>query len=240
MKTLICIILIFLSLSSCSLELWRTVEVRIVEHHQFEEASGKLMWYELRYFNGREIVNARLAPGTSRFSIRVLAGRTCPIAVVPLGILSPYGGFYSPGDDTVFISSLEGPFASLLVNAASYRPDAVSELSIPWLRKIGDFSTINQSEFLNSLYRGSLSYDSLEYSKLYHPIIESIPSGYWISDSSRANSFQIRKSGDSARLSLFTGSYCFWNKERELLLTVVIDEEGRFYTGMTSLSSSWI
>lgn len=240
MRVLSFFIFVIVLLSSCSFELWQTVEVRITEPHPFEESSGRHLWYELRYFNGKEVVERHLAPGTKRIKVRVLAGSSCPIVVIPLGLLSPLGGIFCPGDSMVSLNSNDGQFMSLLINAASYRPKAVSELSVQWLRKIGDLSILDQEVFLEDLYCGSLSYDSLKYSKIYHITLDILPSGYWISDSTRAKSFVIRGSGDSISLNLFSGSYCFWNRERSLLATVVIDEEGHFYMDMMSLSSAWL
>lgn len=238
MKAFFIFIVYLISLSSCHVELWVDLEVSFSEPHPYEEASGKELWYELRYFNGREIIERILPSGTNRFTIRVLAGGMRPVAVIPLGFLSPYGGFYEPGMKKVELCSASGALADLLVDTSAYNPDAVSMLSIGWLEDcFFDLSVISESSLLENLYNGTLSNNSLKTNKIYHIEIDMLPSGYWISDRVEVKSFVLDKSGDVAMLSLFPGYYCFWNRARSLLFSVIITEDGRYYTQMRSLNS---
>ena len=238
MKAFFIFIFSLVLLSSCHLELWTDVEVTFSEPHPYEEASGNGLWYELRYFNGREIVERILPVGARRFTISVLAGGTRPISVIPLGTLSPYGGFYEPGVKRVELSSEAGAIADLLVDTSSYNPDSVSRLSIEWLvDEFFDLSIISESSLLENLYDGTISNSSLKTNKIYHIEIDMLPSGYWISDRVEVQSFSLDKSGDVARMSLFPGFYCFWNLSRSLLFSIIITEDGRYYTQMKSLVS---
>ena len=240
MKVFFFSIIMIMIITSCSFSFWKEVTVTI-EPHPFEEASGHGMWYIVRYFNGKEVISETLSPWTRNFRIRILAGGLRPIAVYPLGSLSPLGGFYEPGSGSVVLKSADGPFASLLINASEYRPEAVSSLSISWLRRrYWDLSIIDQESFLQSLFDGTVSYEKIELSKLFHPSLEMLPSGHWISDSDRADSFTISSSGEALKMPLFSGSYSFWNMERSLLFTIIIVEDGRYYTKMENLTPFWL
>lgn len=236
----ILLLLIILLFPSCSVELWQDVTVTVPEIHPFESVSGNSLWYELRYFNGESIIEETLEPGTREFSIRVKSGGLRPIVLVPLGKLSPIGGFYEPGDRKVSLYSDRGNLASILVDASGYRPDVVSRFSYRWLCLDGkDSSTLDQRLFLEHLFAGTLSYSNLKNSPLFSPLIEGIPSGYWISDSDRVSSFTIADTGDSYAFRLFAGVYNFWNQKREMLLTLIITEEGECFSSMSKLSSNW-
>ena len=240
MKAFFIFVTSLILLSSCHFEMWVDVEVAFSEPHPYIEASGKELWYELRYFNGREVVEKTLPIGTKRFTIRVLSGGTRPISVIPLGYLSPYGGFYEPGDKKVLLCSKEGAIADLLVDSSTYCPDAVSMLSIGWLRgEFFDLSVIKESSLLETLYDGTVSNNSLEINKIYHIDVDMLPSGYWISDRLEIPSFYLAKSGDVASLSLFPGYYCFWNQRRALLFSAIITEDGRYYTQVSNLDFSF-
>lgn len=241
MKAVIFLILLFFSVTSCSFEFWREIDVQIAESHPYIEASGKWLWYKLRYFNGQEIIEKSLLPGTKSFTIKVLSGGLRPVEIIPLGRLSSLGGFYEPGDERVVLTFQDGEVAGLLIDASDVEPDAISRFSISWLKKIaGDITIVNQSALLRELYSGTISNDSLEYNLLFHLTLDSLPSGYWISDSSKSESFLLDKSGEEVTLSLLPGIYRFWNMERSLLSTLILTEDGSCHTKMESFDYHWL
>lgn len=212
----------------------------IPELHPFERASGNSLWYVLKYFNGEKVIEETLESGTREFNIRVLSGGLRPVAIIPLNKLSPIGGFYEPGDRKISLYSDRGNLASILVDAAEYRPDAVSRFSFKWLASDGkDSSTLDQSAFLESLLAGTLSHSTLKNSPLFNPTIEGIPSGYWISDSDRVRSFLNSDSSDGVTFNLFAGVYNFWNMEREMVMTIIMSEDGQCFSSMSKLSPNW-
>lgn len=191
------------------------------------------MWYRAIYFDGDKVCSKFLDRGERTFKIKVKSGGLRPIVVIPLDTLSPLGGFYSDGyDHDIELLSENGSFAYLLIEAANERKACVSNLSLEWLLSSGyELGTIDQSSFLESLFDGTLEKDGVKNAPYFHPQIEGIPEGYWISDSVKADSF-VFSNVDKLELNLFAGVYNYWNKERDLLLTIVIAEDGRFYNSI--------
>lgn len=229
-------IIITLFLSSCSFDSDITISCTIPADHPYEEISGKALWHTLVYFDGNSVKTRMLDAGIRTFRIKVKSGGLRAIAVIPLGKLSPLGGFFEDGDDgNIRLYSEYGSFARMVINAAKERPKAVSQLSIRTLKKAGkDIGTIDQASFLEMLFDGTLKEDRISNSPYFRPKIEGLPRGYWVSDSAMAESFYISNE-DEKELRIFSGSYNYWNVDKELLLTIVISEDGRFYTSINRI-----
>ena len=228
-------IIVLLFLSSCSFfPSDVTISCTIPADHPYEQISGRAMWHKLIYFDGKEVHTTTLSSNVRKFKLRVKSGGLRVVVVIPLGKLSPLGGFYEDGDDrNIRLYSEYGSFANMLISASEQRPEVVSRLSIRALKNIGkELGTIEQTSFLENLFDGKLSESNIVNAPYFHPKLTSIPDGYWVSDSVRAESFY---NDDSVELSLFAGVYNYWNVDKNLLLTIVISEDGRFYTSMNRL-----
>ncbi len=237
MAFLLILILLF-SFSSCTpyAEPYKMVEVRLDELHPFEEHGGGSIWYKLRYFDGERVVEKRLDKGSLFFEIRVKGGGLRPISVIPLGVLSPMGGFYEEGmGDTIYLDYETGPFADVMVNAASYRPKVVSEFSFHSLKECGiDANIIDQSDFLEKLYDGELREDNIKFSKIFSLSLTTFPPGYWVSDNPFVPSFTVKRASDPVEFRVFPGVYSFWCKELKVLYVLLLDDDGSLYSSMST------
>ena len=233
---MIVLFILLILLSSCSFSGYTTLTCHIADEHPYEQASGTSMWHRVVYFDGKDVKSFKLDAGVRTFKIHVRTGGLRPVVVIPLNKLSPIGGYYEDGCNTyVNLYSENGSFLNTLLDGAKVRADAVSSLSLEWLKSTGyDFGTIDQASFLESLFDGNLTQEKVKNSTYFHPKIDSISDGHWISDSVKADSFTIRGE-DEIVLNLFAGVYNFWCVEKNLLLTVVIAEDGRMYTMMDAL-----
>ena len=229
-------LILILLLSSCSFSLPTAVTVNLSDQHPWEGIQGYDMYYTLKYFDGDRIVSVNLEPGVRKVRIRIKDGGLRPIVAVPIGRLSPIGGYYYPGrGDEVNLYRENGVFADLLLNASEYMPEAVNRLSYSMVMQNEDLEVINQEKFLNDLFADSLSDGSFSNTKLYSITLDIIPSGYWYRDNPRSDNLFVRESGDPVSMKLFPGAYYWANFDRNVMFSLIITEKGEAYTGLVKL-----
>lgn len=221
------LLLSLLAVSSCSIETPIPVTLIIAEEHPFEELYGKDLWYELSYFDGKEIRTVHVERGERRVTVSVYSGGLRVFSMKPLGELGPIGGFFEGGDETVYLTSESGDMADILISAFSYRPDAVSRLSMDKVREVNpDFSSIDQSKFLSDLFDGTLNADTIAVYEKASIAFDSIPEGDWISERYGVPSFHVDITDSEVVFDIYPGVYRYIEKDRALLLTVIYTEEG--------------
>lgn len=213
-----------------------TITCTLPDNHPYEQASGKLMWYRIVYFDGKAVKSFIAYEGKREISIDVFPGGLRPVIAIPLDKLTPLGGYYEDGSPIVIqLNSENGSFLQTLLEAAEDRPEVISNLSLDWLKSLGyDFGTIDQNLFIEHMYDGTLSAEVVRNAPFFHPRIETLSDGYWISDSVKAPSFYF-KDCDGVVLHLFAGVYNFWNQGNDMLFTLVIAEDGRVFSKMGRL-----
>ena len=219
---------VLILLSSCSLETPVSLTLTIAEQHPFEELYGMYLWYELSYFDGEEIIVKHIPSGIRDINVSVKAGGLRVFTLRPLGELSPIGGFFEPGQGrVVYMKGENGAFADILLSASSYRPDAVSRLSMEKVREAEpDIARIDEVAFLTSLFDGSLTATTIKRQEKSLVGFDSIPEGEWTSERYEVPSFEVEMSGDEVIFNIYPGVYRYISKSRELLLTVILTEEG--------------
>ena len=221
------LIMIPVLLICCSVDTPRAVTLRIAEDHPFEILASKDMWYTLRYFDGKGIVERYIPASVRTIEVVVYTGGLRPFVLIPLGTLGPIGGFYEPGGVSyIELRSEYGSFAEMLVGAAEYRPAAVSRLSIEAIMEdYPDLALIDELAFLADLFEGTLRKGQL---KLYAKdvlMIDTVPEGEWVSERYDTPSFSVAFSGRPVYLDLHPGVFRFMNWQRGLLLTIAVTEE---------------
>lgn len=222
------IALIISLLASCSLDIPIPVTLVIGEEHPFEELFSRDLWYTLSYFDGREERTLHIEQGTREIAIRVYSGGLRAFAMKPMGELGPIGGFFEPGDDgTVYLKGASGDLADLMVSALAYRKEAVERLSMGQvLEAEDDLRAIDEASFLSRIYDGTLTSSSIPHKERMLVGFDSIPEGQWISERYDTPSFSVEMSGDETVFDIYPGAYRYICKERGLLLTVVLTEDG--------------
>lgn len=230
------ILLIIISLCSCSVSLPKTVTVELKDSHAWEEIQGRSMYYTIKYFDGEKVQTLNLEPDVKSVEIKVRDGGLRPIIAIPIGRLAPLGGFYMPGRDSVSLYREKGTFAEMLLNAVSFMPNAVSNLNYDKIERMGiDLEIINQEHFLEDLFAENVSDKSFKNTKLYTLTLESLASGYWYRDNPRADDIYIKRSGESVTMKLFPGSYYWANFDRGIFFSLLITEKGEAYSSIVKI-----
>lgn len=229
-------ILIAVLSSSCTLRHSIPVVLEIPEPHPFEEAYGESLWFTLVYFDGETITEKHIPRGQRRIEVSVKAGSLSVFALRPLGELGALGGFFEPGSRSrVSLLPEHGAFSEMLLRAASYRPQPVSRLSmVQVLGSVDDLQSVNEPSFLEDVFDGTLSYGIAINERIIFSL-DSIPSGEWIPERFDIPSFSVAFSSRPVHFSLYPGVYRYAEADKDLLLTVIVGEDGsvsRFISAM--------
>lgn len=232
MKKIVFLLFLLLALCSCTFSPRVTLKVSPYFDTPWEENSGKEMWYKVRYFDGEKVRTDYLDRGTWRYEVKVPSSSLLVFAFYPLGDMEPMGGFWEPGDGKeVWLSPEDGYFASMLIDASSQYPDIVSTLSIKALKKVApDFGAIDRTSFLTLLIEGKLDEKEFELYRKYGIPLDGIPKGNWVSLYHRSSSIIVSDVFNPGKVFLFPGIYHYISFERDLMLTITINEEGRYWT----------
>ena len=86
--------------------------------------------------------------------------------------------------------------------------------------------TCRSSEFLSRIYDGTLTSSTIPHKERRLIGFDSIPEGLWVSERYDTPSFAVEMSGDETVFDIYPGAYRYICKERGLLLTVVLTEDG--------------
>ena len=223
-------------LSSCTFSPPITLTVSPYFDTPWEEVSGKEMWYKVKWFDGDRVETVYMDRGV--WSIKVKADRDSVMvfAFYPLGDLEPLGGFWEPGDNNkVWLSPEDGFFADMLIRASETYPSPVSKTSIKRIKeRIPDLGAINRVSFLSSLLEGKINDNEIELYKKYRVPLDGVPKGKWVSLYSHSQSISVSDVFDPGTVSLFPGVYHYINFNRDLMLTVTLDEKGSYHTRVSS------
>ena len=223
-------------LSSCTFSPPITLTVSPYFDTPWEEVSGKEMWYKVKWFDGDRVETVYMDRGV--WSIKVKADRDSVMvfAFYPLGDMEPLGGFWEPGDNNkVWLSPEDGFFADMLIRASETYPSPVSKTSIKRIKeRIPDLGAINRVSFLTSLLEGKINDNEIELYKKYRVPLDGVPKGKWVSLYSHSQSISVSDVFDPGTVSLFPGVYHYINFNRDLMLTVMLDEKGSYHTRVSS------
>ena len=223
-------------LSSCTFSPPITLTVSPYFDTPWEEVSGKEMWYKVKWFDGDRVETVYMDRGV--WSIKVKADRDSVMifAFYPLGDMEPLGGFWEPGDNNkVWLSPEDGFFADMLIRASETYPSPVSKTSIKRIKeRIPDLGAINRVSFLSSLLEGKINDNEIELYKKYRVPLDGVPKGKWVSLYSYSQSISVSDVFDPGTVSLFPGVYHYINFNRDLMLTVTLDEKGSYHTRVSS------
>ncbi len=229
------ILMLLILLASCSPELSESVEIILAEEHPYESVADRAFSYTLYYFDGKRTGAMHMPAGTRRARIAVRKGSLSVFAAVPEGDLGPIGGFYE-GDGPVLLKCEDGSFAQMLIRAAEYRREAVERLSVRNLKASYPYlPEIDETAFLEDLFDGTLTASSVKTAEAEPRCFSAIPRGQWMSERYDIPSFEVAFTARPVYLMLRPGVYRFANWEKELLLTVAVDEKGESSASVTAL-----
>ena len=194
------------------------------------------MWYKVKWFDGNKVETLYLDRGV--WSIDVTCRRDSLLLFVfyPLGDMEPLGGFWEPGEeDRVWLSPEDGFFIDMLISAAETYPSCISTLKLKRVKeRIPDLIAIDRESFLSSLLEGKVGEKEIVLSKKYRVPLDGVPKGKWISLYSHSSSIIVSDVFNPGTVSLFPGVYHYILFERDLMLTITLGEDGRYFTRVSS------
>ncbi len=223
-------------LSSCTFSPPITLTVSPYFDTPWEEVSGKEMWYKVKWFDGDRVETVYMDRGVWCIKVKADRDSVMVFAFYPLGDMEPLGGFWEPGDNNkVWLSPEDGFFADMLIRASETYPSPVSKTSIKRIKeRIPDLGAINRVSFLSSLLEGKINDNEIELYKKYRVPLDGVPKGKWVSLYSHSQSISVSDVFDPGTVSLFPGVYHYINFNRDLMLTVTLDEKGSYHTRVSS------
>ena len=223
-------------LSSCTFSPPITLTVSPYFDTPWEEVSGKEMWYKVKWFDGDRVETVYMDRGVWSIKLKADRDSVMVFAFYPLGDMEPLGGFWEPGDNNkVWLSPEDGFFADMLIRASETYPSPVSKTSIKRIKeRIPDLGAINRVSFLSSLLEGKINDNEIELYKKYRVPLDGVPKGKWVSLYSHSQSISVSDVFDPGTVSLFPGVYHYINFNRDLMLTVTLDEKGSYHTRVSS------
>lgn len=236
MKRILFCLFVFVFLSSCTFSPSITLTIAPYSDTPWEEVSGKEMWYKVRYFDGESVETLYLDRGVWSVDLTLKRDSLLLFAFYPLGDMEPLGGFWEPGcKSKVWLSPEDGFFIDMLINAAESYPSCVPTLSVKRLKETSpDLGAIDRGSFLTSLLEGKVGEKDIALSKKYKVPLDGIPKGKWVSLYSHSASIIISDVFDPGTVPLFPGVYHYIYFERNLMLTITIGEDGKYYTRVSS------
>lgn len=232
-RIIIVIILPLLFAVSCSIACPdRLLEIEVPKH-PWEDASGKALWYTLKWTYGSEIRSVYLGPDERKASIYVPVGETVIIAAYPLGEMAPFGAITTPleEDYQITLNQSDGVVANNLIDLDRSVTERLNYSLIreKMLKKSDDLRRIEQVSFLRDLQNGELSEVSFKAVSLFGIDSFALPNGLWTSEYLRDSSLYITDNL-APPLQLPEGVFRYLNPEMDRVLVLIVDSSGNSYS----------
>ena len=232
-KTIIAIVSAILLVVSCSIARpERFLEISIPEH-PWENASGKGLWYTLKWTYGTEVRSIYMGPDERKATIYVPVGETVIIAAYPLGEMAPFGAIITPLDDAfrVVLNQNDGVIAKELIDLDHSVVERINYGLIRdnMLKKCDDLRRIEQISFLRDLQNGELSEVSFKVVSLFGVDPFALPNGLWTSEYLRDCSLCVTDNL-CPQLQLPEGVFRYLNSEMDRVLVLIVDSSGNSYS----------
>ena len=238
MKTKSLLIHILLALSalllfSCSVvSPDRVLEVTIPSH-PWEKATGKSLWYTLKWTYGDETRSTYLSSDQRTLRLYVPPGETVLIAAYPLGDMSPFGAAVTPLDtgSCIFLNQNDGVLVGELLDIDRV---VTSRLNYGLImkevrKKSDDFRNIEKVSFLRDLQNGVLKETSIKVVSLFGVDSFALPNGIWTSEFLQDSGLVVTD-GISPPIQLPEGVFRYLNTEMDRVLVLIVDSAGNSYS----------
>ena len=227
---LLAVLLVFQACSIARPE--RVLEVTIPSH-PWESASGKKLWYTLRWTYGNELRCVYVPSDERTLSIRVPAGETVLIAAVPLGDMSPFGAAVTPldGSTEVILSQNDGVVVGELMDVDRVVTARLNyTLLSSEMRSVSeDFRNIEKVSLLRDLQNGLLSENSLKAVAPFGVDSFALANGIWTSEFITDPALYVTE-GMSAPMQMPEGVFRYLNTEMDRVLVLIVDSAGNTYS----------
>ena len=236
MKTRLLLILLALSallLFSCSVvSLERVLDVTIPSH-PWEKATGKSLWYTLKWTYGDEIRSTYLSADQRTLRLYVPPGETVLIAAYPLGDMSPFGAVVTPLDtsSSIVLNQNDGVLVGELLDIDRTVTSRLNYglISREVREKTDDFSVIEKVSFLRDLQNGVLTETSIKVVSLFGVDSFALPNGIWTSEFLQDPGLVVTD-GITPPIQLPEGVFRYLNTEMDRVLVLIVDSAGNSYS----------
>ncbi len=233
MKIKMPLLLLFtLMLFSCSVSPDRALEVAIPTH-PWERASGKCLWYTLKWTYGDEIRSTYISSDQRTIRLYIPPGETSVIAAYPLGDMSPFGAVLTPLDTCshIVLSQNDGVLAGELLDIDRVVTSRLNYglISSELYEKTDDFRRIDKVLFLRDIQNGVLSEASFKIISPFAVDSFALPNGIWTSEFIQDPGLVVTD-GISPDLQLPEGVYRYLNPDMDRVLVLIVDSSGAAYS----------
>ena len=236
MKTRLLLILLALSallLFSCSVvSLERVLEVTIPSH-PWEKATGKSLWYTLKWTYGDEIRSTYLSPDQRTLRLYVPPGETVLIAAYPLGDMSPFGASITPLDtsSSIVLNQNDGVLVGELLDMDRTVTSRLNYglISREVREKTDDFRVIEKVSFLRDLQNGVLTETSIKVVSLFGVDSFALPNGIWTSEFLQDPGLVVTD-GISSPIQLPEGVFRYLTPDMDRVRVLIVDSAGDSYS----------
>ena len=210
----------------------RKLEISIPEH-PWENASGRKLWYTLKWTYRSEVQRSYLGPDERQISIYVPVGETVIIAAYPLGEMAPFGAIITPLDEDlqVALNQNDGVLANELIDLDRSVTERLNYGLIreQMQKKVNDSRQIDHISFLRDLQNGELRATSFKAVSLFGIDSFVLPNGLWTSEYIRDCSLFVTDNL-SPQLQLPEGVFRYLNSEMDRVLVLIVDASGNSYS----------
>ena len=230
--TIIIVSAVLLAVSCSMIRPNRMLEISIPDH-PWENASGKKLWYTLKWTYGSEVRSSYLGPDERNKNIYVPVGETVIIAAYPLGEMAPFGAIITPLDEDiqVTLNQNDGVLANELIDLDR---SVTERLNYGLIReqiqiKVNDPRQIDHISFLRDLQNGELRETSFKAVSLFGIDSFVLPNGLWTSEYLRDCSLFITDNL-TPPLQLPEGVFRYLNPDMDRVLVLIVDASGNSYS----------
>ena len=210
----------------------RMLEISIPEH-PWENASGRKLWYTLKWTYGSDVQSSYLGPDERQISIYVPVGETVIIAAYPLGEMAPFGAIITPLDEDiqVTLNQNDGVLANELIDLDRSVTERLNYGLIceHIQKKVNDLRQIDHISFLRDLQNGELRETSFKAVSLFGIDSFVLPNGLWTSEYIRDCSLFVTDNL-SPQLQLPEGVFRYLNPDMDRVLVLIVDASGNSYS----------
>ena len=210
----------------------RVLEVTIPSH-PWERATGKSLWYTIKWTYGDEIRSTYLSPGQRTLRLYVPPGETVLIAAYPLGDMSPFGAAITPLDtsSSIVLNQNDGVLVGELLDIDRTVTSRLNYglISNEMREKTDDFRVIEKVSFLRDLQNGVLSETSIKVVSLFGVDSLALPNGIWTSEFLQDSSLVVTD-GMSPPIQLPEGVFRYLNTDMDRVLVLIVDSAGNSYS----------
>ena len=210
----------------------RTVSFRI-PGHPWESASGKKLWYTLRWTDGQSVSSIHLSQDERSVTLEVSPGRTVLAVAYPLGDMSPFGAAITPEDSNAnaLMTQEDGVIVNMLIDMDSQVLGMLDYglIQEQMRKKADDLRRIEDVSLVRDIQNGELSESSFKIAPCFNVQSFALSNGIWESEFLRDPSI-VATEGMGSPISLPAGVYRFLNVEDEMVLVLIVDRDGAFYS----------